>query len=236
MLCSLAALAGLVCLPCVGACARKSDAAAEAASSTAAVAAATAATDNGAANASVVQRYADERAPTLTSVVVEGAVAEVRTGADRSGELVTALVRGTHVTEVVERGASVLILFTDPGTATRTLEGWVPLPSLGAPLPTPVPRRPNSSIVSPPSPTPVTPTTPTVPPKTTPTTPPAAPPTPPPAAHGLPIKVLLVAGKCAAGYQEISGKYCRLSCHSTSDCSFQAGATCRASLCMAPGE
>lgn len=235
----LCGLVGLTCFPCVGACARKSDATAEATSSAGAVvpvAPAAAGTDNGAANASAVQRYADERAPTLTSAIVEGAVAEVRTGADRSGDLVTALVRGTHVTEVVERGASVLILFTDPGTATRTLEGWVPLPSLGAPLPTPVPRRPSSSIVAPPSPTPAAPTTPTAPPKTTPTTPPAVPPAAPPVAHALPLKVLLVAGKCSAGYQEISGKYCRLSCRSASDCSFQAGATCRASLCMAPGE
>lgn len=232
----LCGLASLTCLPCVGACARKSDGVAEATSSTAAGAAVAAGTDNGAANASAVQRYADERAPTLTSAVVEGSVAEVRTGADRTGDLVTALVRGTHVTEVVERGASVLILFTDPGTATRNLEGWVPLPSLGAPLPTPVPRRPSSSIVSPPSPTPEAPTTPTAPPKTTPTIPPAAPTPAAPAAHALPIKVLLVANKCSAGYQEISGKYCRLSCRAASDCSFQAGSTCRAGLCMAPGE
>jgi len=225
------------CALLLTACAKADTAPSAAASATApavpvptAAAPATAAPTSTAVNASRVQRYPDETGPTQVTTTIVASVAEVRSGPDRSGDVVAGLARGSSVTEVAQHGGSVLVLFADPTDTTRTLEGWVLASTIAAPPGAVVHRTvtPSPSSSAPPPAPAATPTA-------TASAKPAAPAAPTPA-HGLPIKVMPVAGKCSASYAFIQAKYCRLSCHANTDCSSTTGATCQKSLCYAPGE
>jgi hypothetical protein len=157
--------------------------------------------------------------------MIQAGVAEVRTGSDRTGDVVAGLARGAAVTEIVQHGGSVLVLFADPTDSTRTLEGWVLAGTIAGQIPI-APHHAATTSTAAPQPVPT-------PPKGTAAPTATAPPAPP---HGLPIKIMPIAGKCSAGYAFVQSKYCRLSCRANTECAATAGATCRNAECYGPDE
>ena len=76
------------------------------------------------ANESSVKRYSDEKALDQIPTIVEAAFVDPRTEAGM-GDVVDTVPRNTSARPVAQKGAYVLIQFTDPKDATRMLEGWV---------------------------------------------------------------------------------------------------------------
>jgi hypothetical protein len=91
---------------------------------------ATAAAETGpaplAANEAAVTRYPDESAINNMPQATRWTVAQVRTQASNTaGDLVAALKSGTEVDKIAEHQTFFLVVFADPGDASRKEMGWV---------------------------------------------------------------------------------------------------------------